>query len=264
LGAANPTAWGLVLAGAWTLARGLHLAAHLRHARRLAAAAVPFERRGRPRGPALLVLGDSLSVGVGASSPHRSVAGRIAQACPGLAVVNRARSGARVADVVGQLRAAPRGRWDVVLIAAGGNDAAAGTPVRRLAADADAMLASALRMSPRVVVATAASLGAIPILPWPARPWLERRSRRVRDVLQAACARHGALLVDFFRPAGADPFVRDPDLYFGDDRIHPSTACYELCFRVIDRRTGVVAALRAAALADRAPEARSGDGRDAA
>ena len=42
--------------------------------------------------------------------------------------------------------------------------------------------------------------------------------------------------------------------YFGPDRVHPSAAGYELCFRLIEHRTRLVAEL--AARADRAQKKR--------
>jgi lysophospholipase L1-like esterase len=230
-------------AAAWRLVR---LGRDVRRARRLAARAVAYQRRVPGDGPALLVAGDSLSVGVGARAPEHSVAGRIAHACPGLAVVNVARSGARLGEVVEQLRRAPRRRWAAVLVVAGGNDAIGGTPERALRRAARRAVAAARRLAPRVVVATSANVGAVPIFPWPLTRLLEARSRCVRDALRDACAQPGVDFVDFFVPLDADPFGRDPDRWFGEDGVHPSSDCYELCFRTIERRTGLAAGLGSA------------------
>ena len=227
-------------AAAWRLMR---LRRDVHRARRFAARAVPFERRLPGDGPALLVAGDSLSVGVGARRPEHSLAGRIAHACPGLAVVNVARSGARLDDVVEQLRRAPACRWAAVLVVAGGNDAIGGTPGAPLRCAARRAVAAACALAPRVVIATPANVGAVPILPWPLKRVLELRSRTVRDALRDACATPGVDFVDFFRSRDADPFSRDPARWFGEDGVHPSSACYELCFRAIERRTGLAARL---------------------
>jgi lysophospholipase L1-like esterase len=237
------------LAGAAAAWRLLRLGRDVRRARRLAAGAVAYQRRLPGDRPGLLVAGDSLSVGVGARLPEHSIAGRIAQACPGLEVRNVARSGARLEQVVGQLRAAERlrrasgRRWAAVLLVAGGNDAIGGTPQAAVRRAARRAVAAARRLAPRVVVATSANVGALPILPWPLTRLLEARSRAVRDALRDACARPGVDFVDFFVPLGADPFSGDPDRWFGADGVHPSSDCYELCFRTIERRTGLAAGL---------------------
>lgn len=225
-------------AAAWRWAR---LGRDVRRARRLAAAVVPFERRLSGGGPALLVAGDSLSVGVGAHRPEHSIAGRIAQACPALAVVNVARSGARLDDVAEQLQRASAHRWVAVLVVAGGNDAIVGTPDAALRRAARRTVRAARRLAPRVVVATSANVGAVPILPWPLTRVLEFRSRAVRDALRDACTATGVDFVDFFRALEAEPFAGDRLRWFGEDGVHPSSACYEVCFQVIERRTGLAA-----------------------
>jgi lysophospholipase L1-like esterase len=240
------------LAGGWAVARLAWFGARARRARRLARSAIPYERIGA-EDRALLVIGDSLAVGVGARDPAHSVAGRIAGACPGLTVVNRARSGARIADVPLQIEAAPRRRYDAVLLAVGGNDAFRLTTRQALVRDALPAIDAARRLAPRVVVATSANLGSVPIVPWPLTRLLERRSRIVRDVLRGASRGDDVHFVDFHRPRATDPFRRSPDLYFGDDGVHPSSVCYALCFEVIARRTGLVAALSGAPRAKKRP-----------
>ena len=229
-------------------ARLVGLALAVRRGRRLSRTAVAYERR-RPAGASLLVVGDSLAVGVGARAPAASVPGRIAAACPAVAIVNRARSGARLADVPAQLAGAGGGRWDAVLVAIGGNDVLRGTRPARAAHDARHAIAQARRRSTRVVVASSANVGAVPAVPWPLDRLLQARTRRVRDTLADACSAHGAAFVDFYRPIGIDPFSRAPHRYFGADGLHPSDAAYALCFAVIERRTGLVAALAAIAAA---------------
>ena len=243
--------WVATLVGGVGIGRLLRLRRDAHRARQLAARAVAYERLLGDAGAALLVVGDSLSVGVGASTPEHSVAGRIAAACPGLTVVNRARSGARLADVPDQVRAAPRRRWSAVLLTIGGNDALRRTPPSRLREDARRAIAAVSAIAPHGVVATSANLAVVPIVPWPLTAVLERRSRRVRDAIAASCERlvtHGERgtthFVDFFRPRTVDPFGRRPERYFGPDRVHPSSHCYGVCFRMIERRTGLAATLR--------------------
>lgn len=68
----------------------------------------------------LLIVGDSTAVGTGASSPASSLAGLLAEQYPRLWIDNRARDGAKFADVLQQLSGPER--FDMVLVQAGGND----------------------------------------------------------------------------------------------------------------------------------------------
>lgn len=236
-------ALALALTGGASLVAWIRLRRAVGRARTGAACAVAYERILPDRGPALLVLGDSLSVGVGAAQPEHSIAGRIGAACPRLTVVNRARSGARFADVPGQVRSAPSRRWDAVLLVAGGNDALARVPGEGLRRDVRRAVAAARELAPRVVVASCANLGGLPILPWPLGRVLERRSRLLSDVLAEACTGPDVSFVDFFRPVGMDPFSCDPARWFSADGVHPNSAAYGLCFAMLERRTGLAAAL---------------------
>lgn len=77
---------------------GEHLPAYAAHWRAEAERAAAMPDR-----PALVVLGDSLAQGIGASSPQASYAGRLQTHLGGPAVVpvlNLSRSGARIADVL--------------------------------------------------------------------------------------------------------------------------------------------------------------------
>ena len=78
----------------------------------------------RPPAPAmrLLVVGDSTAVGTGASAPQASLVGLLAARFPSLLIQNRTRDGATFADVAAQLAGADLGRFDMVLVNAGGND----------------------------------------------------------------------------------------------------------------------------------------------
>ena len=69
----------------------------------LARLSEPFQQRPSDATVRLLVVGDSTAVGSGADSPAASVAGRLASEHARLWVENRARDGARLADVPAQL-----------------------------------------------------------------------------------------------------------------------------------------------------------------
>ncbi|MGH6611523.1 MAG: hypothetical protein ACRECQ_14835, partial [Burkholderiaceae bacterium] len=69
-----------------------------------------------------LIVGDDAGVGIGSVDSRSTVAGRLAAAFPGTEIVNLAHDGAQSSDVAGQI-AASSGRFDLILIFVGGNDA---------------------------------------------------------------------------------------------------------------------------------------------
>ena len=99
----------------------------------------PF--RQRPDRPAtrVLVVSDSTAVGTGAVDPRASIAGRIAQDHPDVEIVNLGADGARLADVLEQIRASGDVPFDLVLVQAGGNDVIRLASAPRLEADCAAV-----------------------------------------------------------------------------------------------------------------------------
>lgn len=178
------------------------------HERNLRALAGPPARRW-------IVLGDSMSQGVGASTPDRGLVGvlheRLAAAGHELVVVNLSATGARVADVLDQQlpvleRLPPGGAGpDLVSVLVGSNDLFGGRGVSRALPGAMAELAD--RLPDGAVVAT---------LPQPADA-----ARGANAHLDRAAARGHLVLVDL-RTSG-------PDSWRGrlaPDFFHPNDAGY--------------------------------------
>jgi lysophospholipase L1-like esterase len=173
----------------------------------------------------LLMVGDSTAVGTGASSAQTSLAGLLAQDHPGLAIENRARDGARFDGVVEQLEAG--GRFDFVLIMAGGNDVMRLRDADATRADIDRSAQLAQGMAPRVAFLPAGNVGNAPFF-FPPISWLmTARARTLHADVQTAAARSGAAYVDLFKTPENDPFVQRLGLN-ASDGLHPSDAGYRV------------------------------------
>ncbi len=177
----------------------------------------------------MVVLGDSLAVGTGASDPANGFAFRvyrsIARERPGSEVTNRAIGGSRASDVK-RLQVAtldPRAT-DLVLLVAGGNDVVRKTPAGTFARDYDALLAAIRRRVPRavVVVCGVPDVARSPLFADTAAK-TEALARADDAAVRAAAARDGDAFVDLFastRRAGTNAE------FFSQDDFHPSDAGY--------------------------------------
>jgi lysophospholipase L1-like esterase len=225
--------------------------------------ALAHARRGRawsrplPAAPVMLVVGDSLAVGLGAERPADTIAGRLAIDYPHVSLVNRARCGARTQEMLAQLALHPaEADLCAIWMSAGGNDVIANTGLPALREHVRATLGACRARTDTVVVTGTANVGLAPLFFWPVSRVLSDRTRRVRDLLREECERSGAQFVDFFHEADSDPFSREPERFFGPDGVHPSSECYRHCYLEILRRTGLHAALADARRAQpRAPAA---------
>lgn len=194
----------------------------------LVGTATPFERLEGDS--AVLILGDSLGVGVGADTPTESIAGRIGALYPDYAVENYAVSGARVHDLPAQLTKAKRTQYAFVLIHIGANDIIRFRRAEDAAAELSAHLTEAKKLSSRVAFLTAGDVGRTRFFPWFLNPYYHRATLRYHTEFGRIATETGATYVNLYRPPADDPFARDPERYHAADMLHLSSAGYGLWF----------------------------------
>ncbi len=108
-------------------------------------AVLPIPAAPRPRGPVtILVLGDSLAYGYGASTKAKSFVSllgrRLARARPGSIIINASYPGARTREVLGYLKRRPNTRVDAIIVVSGANDIRKLTPPLAFARDQSTLL----------------------------------------------------------------------------------------------------------------------------
>jgi lysophospholipase L1-like esterase len=200
--------------------------------------------RKRPFGTArVLVVGDSAGVGLGATTPACTIAGRLAAAHPDWSIGNLSRSGSRTADVaalLGRLHrrlgslGVPPAPYRALIIHTGGNDAIRLTSRSALEHSFSRALAAAALLASQPVVVTGGNLALAPAFPPPLSWLFGWRSRRVRRLFDEMTRHRHVTFVDLYRRRSEDPTVADPLRYFAADGLHPSDANYAIWFAEID------------------------------
>ena len=228
----------LVALSASAALQGARIAAALKRFRADPPATCFEHHPPRPRAR-VLVLGDSTGVGIGAGRSDAAVAGLLARDFPGAAVTNACRNGARVADVLAQVRSGVFGAepFDLVLLHVGGNDVIRLTPASSLARDAEALLEALGGIGHRTIWLGSANVGLAPVFVPPFSWVLSARTRRASELFARLAAERGAEFVGFFYERGEDRFSARPEVYFAADRLHPSASSYAFCYREMLRRT---------------------------
>lgn len=229
-----------LLAGAVLLGLAGCTAWRLAQARALAQQSTPLQHRPADAALRMLVVGDSTAVGTGASAPSASLAGLIAQDFPRLWIENRARDGARFAGVAEQLER--DGRFDIVLVLAGGNDVIRLRSPEALRADIERTVALARERADLVVLMPAGNVGNAPFFWPPLSWWMTQRARRLHALIEAAARDPAVVYVDLFEEAEHDPFVQQPGLHAADG-LHPSDAGYRLWLDQLRRQADLDARL---------------------
>jgi len=196
----------------------------------LARQSEPFEVSPAQPAATLLVVGDSTGVGTGASSPGRSLAGLIAQDHPRWQVVNRAKDGAKFADIVSQLEALGDQRFDAILVLGGGNDVIRFTGQQALAQAVQRTAQLARTHGKLVVIMPSGNVGNAPFFFAPLSWLMSQRSRDLHQLVQQAAADNGALYVNLYKDKTDDPFAQRPDELNAKDGLHPSDAGYRVWY----------------------------------
>jgi lysophospholipase L1-like esterase len=186
----------------------------------------------------LLMVGDSIAAGLGATKPKHTLGARLAKALAGQS--GRAVQ-LRTAAVVGsessmlesQLDSLPLGyRPDIAVIVVGGNDVTHRVRTARSAADLGAAITRLRSLGAEVVVATCPDLGVLRTVPQPLRSVGHRTSRRLAAAQARTALANGARPVSLGDNLG--PLFRaQPEDMFAEDRFHPSSLGYRRAAKVL-------------------------------
>jgi lysophospholipase L1-like esterase len=174
----------------------------------------------------LVLLGDSTVTGPGLESRgdlwSHQVARRLAPERR-VRLLSVAAGGSRARDVlIRQLPEALKLEPHLAVVSVGANDTTHGTPMRRVAADLDAIVVALGEAGASVVLAGLGDLGNIPRLRFPLKALASRRSRAVDRVHARVAARHGHV-VKVPIAQRCDEFFRSIDA-FSPDLFHPNRA----------------------------------------
>ena len=218
----------------WRINKGIHMARK----------SYPFEKRISNALVRVLVVGDSTGVGTGASHPLDSLAGRLSQDFPQTEIINHAANGAHVADVITQLGIHENEHFDLIIVQAGGNDILRFTDLQLLRHDIAALLRAARHKADHVIFLSTGNVGLAPTFFPPLSSIYTWRTRKVREIFMNAAARHGVHYVDLFEEKDTDPFLKNPNLYYAPDFLHPGSEGYRLWYEEVKDQASLIAIMQ--------------------
>lgn len=195
----------------------------------LIAATPPYNRMDASLSKSILVLGDSLAVGVG-SPGEKTIAGRLSESL-GATVENYAKSGAQTSDLAGQIARATEDRYDLIVIQAGANDVIQLKSLRKAEEYMDRILSDASEKSDHVVLLTAGNIGDAPLWPFPWGHIYLKRTLDLRERFSALAEKHDVLYIDLY--ARGNLFAADPKRFYAVDNLHLTAEGYGKWFDVI-------------------------------
>jgi lysophospholipase L1-like esterase len=210
----------------------VHAVKRIKVAKQLIENAQPYHKEGKEADKAMLVLGDSTAVGVGATVSGDTLAARVASSIGALRVENRAVSGATTGDLSSQVEEAQRDAYELILIQIGGNDIIHFKNERKAGAE----LKSALEKLPeaeKVIVITAGNVGGSTVFPFFVRPLYTNLNLRYHAEFERIVTDAGFTYVDLYKDPKSKLMEIEPETYLAEDGLHPSSEGYGLWFEAI-------------------------------
>lgn len=203
---------------------------------RLAVETVPYEQYPESSDLKILILGDSLAVGVGATNPRNSIPGLIGTEYPRATIINRAVSGARIQDLDNQIAPFVSEQFDLVVIQIGGNDVTHFTAKKKAARSLTELVTKVQRISNKVIVYSSGSVGFAPIFPPPVSWIYTLRTRALYRSLEQAVNEAGAVYINLLVPWKEDLFKTDTGRYYAADCFHLTGDAYATWYEKIQSK----------------------------
>ncbi len=199
--------------------------------------AVAFERMIADAPQKMLVLGDSTAVGTGSKDNALSTAGRLATLYPNASIENRAVNGLKLKGLLELLEKHDANeQFDIILVQIGANDIIRQTDMKDVERDIDNVLSRLSRQTHTLIVLHSGDVGEARIFPLIVRPFLSKRSYRMREIYKDTASRYGAQYVDLIDSPTRKLLWKKPRTYYSEDFLHLSGAGYGLWFQEIQKK----------------------------
>lgn len=195
----------------------------------------PFQQHNENPTKSVLIIGDSVSYGVGASSPENSFPGYIGQAYPNWEIVNRSKSGREISEALEVLHSIYRSDWDLIILQISGNDIFHLNSLEQSKTDLRLLFQAAKDKAEQVIYVTTGSIGHAPLIPQPFDWLYSMISKKYIDQYVAIAEENNVMVVNNYRNRRDDIFESDPDKYYSADKFHPSSAGYKVWFHNLDQ-----------------------------
>jgi lysophospholipase L1-like esterase len=201
--------------------------------KQLAREAVAYNQSPTSPSRRILIVGDSTAVGVGATTSTLSVAGRLGQEYPKLYIENRGVSGLKISQLLAQTNPISNEKHYLTIIHIGGNDIVQFTSLNDIKRDFPLVLEKYKQQSEHVVVITSGDIGFAPIFRWPANLVMSHRTKRVLTVINGIAAQKNIPTVKLLASRAEDPFLKNPEQTYAQDKFHPGAAGYAIWYEKI-------------------------------
>jgi lysophospholipase L1-like esterase len=181
----------------------------------------------------ILVIGDSVVLGVGASDGAHSLVGKIAELYPTSSVIGCGMIGGKTENVLEMLkRKKIDSKLDLIIIMCGGMDVLHFTPPEKYRRNLSDLFKEAKKYTTNVTYILMPNAGVAPIFPFPVSLLYTYYSRKLCKVAQEVTSQEQVTPIHLFNEKKNDPLYGRFDLY-ADDLSHPNNKGYSVWFGAV-------------------------------
>lgn len=183
--------------------------------------------------PSVLIVGDSLMYGTGASKPENSLAGRLAEDFKDFTIENKSENGASIKRVIQQLENAGDKKYEVVILCVGGIDTISFTQLKTIKIQLQKLYTLAKKISlGEVVHISVNNTGLVPLFHFPLDYLFSHRSHAVSNLSHSLSKESNIIHLPLYTPKNQD-LLQGKREYYAKDNIHPNDQGYEIWYKEI-------------------------------
>jgi lysophospholipase L1-like esterase len=221
------------LLAVWVIEITIGVYFHVYKAWRLTNSTVPLPYQIKQEGGNdpinVLIIGDSIAAGVGASNVESTVHYQFLKKLKQYEIItveNFSVSGSLIHDLKGQLYKANGGHYDLVLISSMANDVVEDTSIKNLKKDIEIVINQAKTISNRVIWFTPASMKTSYAAPYLIRLFWANRQEKVATEIARLSEVGGVTFVDLIHSSLSANVAKNPKIYYASDYFHPNDKAY--------------------------------------
>ena len=183
----------------------------------------------------ILIIGDSLGVGVG-SSVEDSLSGRLHKDFPEYNILNESISGIKIHDGLLIIKNIEKDKqFNFIVIQLGANDITRLTKKSNALSDLRELLLIAHEHTKNVIFVTSGSVGYAPLFIEPISTFYTYRSRSFFKDFENVTKETNTKFVNLYYPKETDPFLKNENKFYAEDKFHPSGEGYGLWYKEIKK-----------------------------
>lgn len=203
----------------------------------LVVGSVAYEQHPSSPSQRILVMGDSTAIGIGATSPTLSIAGRIGAKYPTSDISNISRNGMRLAELATRITELPTDTmYDLIVLQIGANDVTHLTSLHEVRRTLRSIIELAAAKGSEVIVMSSGNVGLSPVFRFPLSTILSKRTRDVREIYMDEIDKYeNVSYIDLYHERDTDVFSSDIEKYYAMDHFHPSEHGYMVWFTEVER-----------------------------